>query len=85
MLKDELARNILEYIFIKILPKYGYKIRKNQVYLALEILESLQGRKIALCEAEVGTGKTHAYIIAAIVNKLLDKNFNWIRNSSPAI
>ena len=74
---------LLEKIFREILPKYGFAIRESQIELGEVILNALQECKISLCEAEVGTGKTHAYIIAAIVNKLSNKNFNRIRTSYP--
>lgn len=68
------ARNLLEHIFSNILPEHGMDFRENQAALALEMLESLQGNRLALCEAEVGTGKTHAYILAVTVHNLFSNN-----------
>jgi len=42
----------------------------KQKELSLEMLRALQENKLALCEAEVGTGKTHAYILALTVYNL---------------
>ncbi|MFI3327199.1 MAG: ATP-dependent DNA helicase, partial [Clostridia bacterium] len=42
--------------------------------LSLKMLEALENNKIALCEAEVGTGKTHAYLLASVVHNLYAKN-----------
>lgn len=61
------ARNLLCHIFSYILPTEGFSFRKNQFELSLEMLSALQRNCIALMEAEVGTGKTHAYIIAVII------------------
>jgi ATP-dependent DNA helicase DinG len=67
---DIRARNLLQHIFESILPRHGMECRKNQIDLALEMLQALQESKLALCEAEVGTGKTHAYILAVTVHNL---------------
>lgn len=82
-LHDTNNHKLLERIFKDILPRYGFAIRESQIKLADIILDALQECKISLCEAEVGTGKTHAYVIAAILNKLNNKNFNRIRTSYP--
>lgn len=77
------SSDLLNRIFKEILPRAGYKIRESQIELADMIFETLQEARISLCEAEVGTGKTHAYIIAAIVNKLNNKLLDRIRFSYP--
>jgi hypothetical protein len=58
--------DLVNRIFREVLPDFGYKIRESQVELATKILETLQEGKISLCEAEVGTGKTHAHIMIDI-------------------
>ena len=68
--KSERARILITGIFNDILPRYGYLLRENQLGLSLEMLRGLQEGKLSLCEAEVGTGKTHAYIIAVTVHNL---------------
>lgn len=68
--KSERAGILLTDIFNVILPRYGYVQRENQLALSLEMLRGLQEGRLALCEAEVGTGKTHAYIIAVTVHTL---------------
>lgn len=60
---------IMETVFQEIMPMYGYKVRERQVELAGQILDAILSRRISLSEAEVGTGKTHAYLIAAILAK----------------
>ena len=64
------VNNLLRHIFSYILPTEGFSFRKNQLDLATEMLNGLETRNVALMEAEVGTGKTHAYIIAVIIYNL---------------
>ena len=74
MQKKQIAKELLKYLFEDVFPNYGMKIRKNQMELSLEMLEAIIENKIALCEAEVGTGKTHAYILAVVVYKMVYKD-----------
>jgi ATP-dependent DNA helicase DinG len=69
----ERAKDLLSFIFTDILPKHGMVLRDKQRELALEMLEALQEHKLALCEAEVGTGKTHAYILAVTIYNLFSE------------
>ena len=64
---------LLTHIFEHILPGYEMPLRREQEEFALFILDSLLHRKLALAEAGVGTGKTHAYLIASIVYNLYTK------------
>ncbi len=68
--RNEKEKLLLMKLFEEILPNSGMNFRKQQMDLSLKILEGLQNRKISLCEAEVGTGKTHAYILASVVHNL---------------
>ncbi|MHB8076735.1 ATP-dependent DNA helicase [Desulfosporosinus fructosivorans] len=58
---------LIEAIFRQLLPEYGYVVRDKQLELSMMMFESMRHKKVALCEAEVGTGKTLAYLVAAIV------------------
>ncbi len=64
------ASELLAHIFYDILPEYGLALRENQLSLSIAMLEAMEKEKVALCEAEVGTGKTHAYLIAAVIYRL---------------
>lgn len=64
------ARELLNHIFSSILPEHGMALRENQLSLAHSMLEAMETGKVALCEAEVGIGKTHAYILAAVLYRL---------------
>lgn len=82
LLRDSLA-GIQNYIFETILPEHGYSIREKQAELAVHILETIGHRDISLSEAEVGTGKTHAYLIAAALAKRGRVNDFWLRGYYP--
>ena len=71
------CREILYMVFKDIMPEYGYSIRKGQIALADSILTNICDRRTVLAEAEVGTGKTHAYLIAAILAKRGRVNDYW--------
>lgn len=66
----ERSEALLAFIFTDIFPKHGMPLRESQLSLALSMLRALWENKLALCEAEVGTGKTHAYILAVTVHNL---------------
>jgi len=71
------AREILYVIFKKILPEYGFAILKEQISLAEQILSEISQRKAILAEAAVGTGKTLAYLVPAIIAKRGRINDFW--------
>jgi ATP-dependent DNA helicase DinG len=70
---DDLAiencRTMLNAVFNEILPKYSYAIRAEQISLAEHILDTIHNRFITLAESEVGTGKTLAYLVPALIAK----------------
>lgn len=84
---DKLSHSMLEQvlatIFTDILPQYGYAVRESQVALAQHILNANARRAISLAESEVGTGKTHAYLIAAVLSKRGRLNDFWLCGHYP--
>ena len=62
---------LIERMFKTILPQHGFTYREAQLKLSVSIFSAMQRRHIALSEAGVGSGKTIAYIIAAVVFRLL--------------
>lgn len=68
--RDSSAYHFLTHIFCDILPLHGFALRENQLALSIAMLEAMEKQKIALCEAEVGTGKTLAYLLAATIYRL---------------
>lgn len=80
--QDKLS-DALTHTFSELLPLHGYTVREKQIGLAEHILEALRRRSISLAESEVGTGKTHAYLIAAILTKRGRLNDFWLRGHYP--
>lgn len=76
-------KNIQDIVFGDIMPEHGYTVRDKQAELAVHILETLNNRIISLSEAEVGTGKTHAYLIAAALAKRGRINDFWLGGKYP--
>lgn len=61
--------DVIDSIFRIVLPNNGYNIREEQISLAKKMYIGFTKKQVALCEAEVGTGKTLSYLVAAIVAK----------------
>ena len=61
------SHHIAEQIFREILPRHGMAVRKEQIALCHEVLDTLYNKEISLCEAGVGTGKTLAYLVGCIL------------------
>jgi len=74
---QENCKDILSSLFCEILPQCGFNIRDAQISLADEILDAISRRSIFLAEAEVGTGKTLAYLAPAIIAKRGRLNCYW--------
>lgn len=67
--KEEFGAKLMDWIgdvFYDILPEHGYEIREEQIYTAFQLAEAVCDKKVHLAEAEVGTGKTFAYLLTAI-------------------
>lgn len=69
---------LIDIIFKVIMPQYGYTFREQQLEMAKSIFFGLGYRKVTLCEAEVGTGKTMAYLVAGFVAKLFDPSYTFM-------
>ncbi|WP_287714602.1 tyrosine-type recombinase/integrase [Blautia sp.] len=61
------AHQEIEKIFRVLLPEQGLTVREEQIRLCHEMLDTLLEKKIALCDAGVGIGKTYAYLIACVL------------------
>jgi len=64
---------MIEYIFRDVFTKCGYTVREGQIELSKHMYETIQESKISISDVAVGLGKTHAYIVACIVNKIFAK------------
>jgi Rad3-related DNA helicase len=71
------AREITRAVFIKIMPENGFAVRNEQINLADHILTAIGRRGVTLAEAETGTGKTHGYLIPAVIAKRGRLNDYW--------
>ena len=72
------AMDLMDIIFKGLMPRHGYSFREQQYEMALSIFHGLNYRKVTLCEAEVGTGKTMAYLVAGFLAKLYDKSYSFM-------
>lgn len=57
----------VEKIFRVLFPEQGLAVREEQIRLCHEMLDTLLGEQIALCDAGVGIGKTYAYLVACVL------------------
>jgi len=76
-------REILSSVFEEILPNHGFVSRDKQIELANEILDAFDDRAISLAEAEVGTGKTLAYLVPAVLARRGRLNSGKINTNLP--
>ena len=69
---------LIDLIFRVIMPEYGYAVRESQIAMAKTIYKGLTMRQVTLCEAEVGSGKTMAYLVASLIAKINDQLYkHW--------
>lgn len=61
------AHQKIEFVFRKLLPQNNLHEREEQIGLCHEMLDTLIGDNIALCDAGVGIGKTYAYLLACVL------------------
>lgn len=66
---------IIDSIFRVVLADNGYNIREEQIALSKKMYTGFTSKQVAICEAEVGTGKTLSYLVAAVVAKHHNKKF----------
>lgn len=81
--KYKTDEEMIDYTFRQVLPKYGFNIREPQIDLCKQMTKALDNHQISLSEAEVGTGKTFAYIIACVVNQHFKEDDLWSRMNYP--
>lgn len=61
------AHQEIEKIFRVLFPEQGMAVREEQIRLCHEMLDTLLGERIVLCDAGVGIGKTYAYLVACVL------------------
>lgn len=67
------AMEVIETIFRFILPENGYTVREEQISLSKKMFVGFTEKQVAICEAEVGTGKTLSYLVAAFCAKVYNE------------
>lgn len=70
----------VDMIFRYLLPRIGFSVREEQITMANTMYKGLTGKRITLCEAGVGTGKTMAYLTASLAAKLMDGSYRYASN-----
>lgn len=60
---------VIDSIFRIVLPSFGYTVREEQIKLCKQMFLGMTGKRVSICEAEVGTGKTLAYLLAGLCAK----------------
>ena len=72
------AHQEVEKIFRVLLPEQELAVREEQIRLCHEMLDTLLGERITLCDAGVGIGKTYAYLVACVLMRkysiLMERN-----------
>ena len=72
------AHQEVEHTVRVLLPEQGLAVREEQIRLCHEMLDTLLGERIALCDAGVGIGKTYAYLVACVLMRkysiLMERN-----------
>jgi ATP-dependent DNA helicase DinG len=75
---------LLRQIFTDILPRCGFAVRKRQIEMSQEVLSSICHLEIGLAESAVGTGKTLAYLIPAVLARRARVNEGKIPTTLPS-
>ena len=63
---------LIEYIFKNVFPSYGFSVREKQVALSISMYKNMLNQGIEISDVAVGYGKTHAYLVAGIVYRLIN-------------
>ena len=67
MTSMEKAHAQTEHIFRDLFPAHGLTVRPAQIELCHEMIDAMFLGRIPLCDAGVGIGKTHAYLVARLL------------------
>ena len=62
--------DLIDKIFREVLPQHDFAVREEQIQLCKKMYNGLLHKKAAICEAEVGTGKSLAYLVAGFCAKM---------------
>lgn len=76
---------MIDYIFRCVFTKYGYIVREEQINFSKHMLNAMNEEKISLSDIAVGLGKTHAYLVAAIVYNIFERKSSGVKPMPIAI
>ena len=60
------GHELIDHVFRDLMPAHGMTVREEQIALSHRMLDAMENRNIALCDAGTGIGKTYAYLAAGI-------------------
>ena len=60
------GHELIDHVFRNLMPAHGMTVREEQIALSYRMLDAMENRNIALCDAGTGIGKTYAYLTAGI-------------------
>ncbi|MBO5884157.1 MAG: ATP-dependent DNA helicase [Clostridia bacterium] len=63
------AEELINFIFKTVLPYHGYTVRDEQLKLSIAMYNGFKDHRVSINEAEVGTGKSLAYLVAGFSAK----------------
>lgn len=66
----ESGEALIEYIFDDVFESFGFNKRQEQIELSKHLYMAMIQKSISLSDIAVGLGKTHAYLVAAIVYQI---------------
>lgn len=64
---------MIDVIFKEVFSRSGFVVREEQVGLSKQMYHNMLEHKILLSDIPVGLGKTHAYLVAAVVFNLFSR------------
>jgi ATP-dependent DNA helicase DinG len=70
------GEGLIKYIFEVVFKTFDYAIRIEQVELSIQMYQAMVNQKISLSDVPVGLGKTHAYLVAAIVQRCFNEKID---------
>jgi ATP-dependent DNA helicase DinG len=80
---QEALHALLHRIFTDTLPRHGFAVRNRQIEMADEVLSSFHRLEVCLAESAVGTGKTLAYLLPAVLARRTRLNEKRIPTALP--
>lgn len=68
------GEEMIRFIFEQVFRLFGYSMREEQIELSIHMYKTITTGNISLSDVPVGLGKTHAYLVAAIIHNIYDND-----------